>query len=465
MTTENDEPSTPQNIEAQGKIFDFIPEIKFDPVINGVLQLKITSINTLWINNQFHAFNDTCFNLFYRRINSQNRPNHHIDVDNIWRTQFIPVGSVGDDGTMYFKMKVFLYNYDFEFRLQTMNVTNNKWMTSSKIYTVNIPSFLKDENFNIGQRISFRNTNTFSTTDGEIMEILPDNMFKIKYLKYDSKKHGPRNFRSSYIETYNNIHLSRMYHKSTHMQYEIDLINTDSMDKNLLIQSENEHKINCFKALKNSLKKLCKIECDMTYGKERAIINWKGMNRFISKNIYDFLYNSDYKYSIDCIIDSFNDHRMNMINLRQSDIRTKYELLKMNIGNIISSVYQHENVWYGCDFCRCSIKEWDFVFQCTPNSYLNRHDYCVHCINSIITLNGELSNLLNELLVHQLISDCVKVIVDYVIGGVVLVKYNDNGMDNEDVIMDNKYEKCNKRKLNDNDVLFPIAKKRKLNVL
>ena len=76
-----------------------------------------------------------------------------------------------------------------------------------------------------------------------------------------------------------------------------------------------------------------------------------------------------------------------------------------------------------------SIKSWDFVFQCVDAKYTDRHDYCISCVHSVIKLNGQLTELLNEILAKEMIEDCIGVIVDYVIGRVVFTPLDTHKQD------------------------------------
>merc|ERR1712083_339634 len=78
----------------------------------------------------------------------------------------------------------------------------------------------------------------------------------------------------------------------------------------------------------------------------------------------------------------------------------------------------HDRIDYGCDWCRCGIKEWEMVFQCADAEYTDRHDYCKRCVGTVVILNQELNQLLLSLLRGDLIDDCVTLITEFVIGRV-----------------------------------------------
>ena len=441
--------------------FNFIPSIEVNDVVNGIIELQVTNILNLWENNQFGSMEDVCFKIVFRINNVNQNDDDDMHDNNIWKEKQILVGSVGDNGKMYLKTNVYLYQYEFEFYLKTMNVKTKKWMNkNSDIIKICIPSFLVDNDFKIGQEISYRAIDTFHTNYGKIVEILKDNFYKIKYFKYDDKKKGPRAYASSYIETTSNIHISRLYHQSTNEQFEIDLTSKKNLNKNLLAQTNDKHKLLIFNSIFNSLKPYSQNESCNIYGFEKAIINWKSMNTFITRNIFKYLYKSSFEYHVSCLIEGDKHNNLNMINLRQSDIRTKMYLMKNKIGNIIYKISMFNNTNYSCDWCRGSINEWDFVFQCINSKYIDRHDFCINCVNTIITLNKQLKNLLNKLLSKQLIIDCIQLIVHFVIGKVIYTQFQIESTQKNN-------NKKNKRKtMSDNDImLIPRnAKRRRLDL-
>ena len=113
-----------------------------------------------------------------------------------------------------------------------------------------------------------------------------------------------------------------------------------------------------------------------------------------------------------------------MANLRESDIRTKFELLRKGIGNVYVHPLMHHQLNYTCDWCLCFIDEFDFVFQCSGAQDLERHDYCMSCVGTVITMTQELNVFLKEILRTQLVPDCIRCIVDHAIGRMVVSQCN-----------------------------------------
>ena len=146
--------------------------------------------------------------------------------------------------------------------------------------------------------------------------------------------------------------------------------------------------------------------------------HYKGMTLFLTKHIFDMLYQKQYQYSVSCFIDG--DHEwIHFENVRQFDAekiyaRIKYlKLAKCDIDTIAS-----RNGAYSCDWCSIDMRDWNFMYPCKAH-YADQHYYCLNCTNTVITLNKELKKLLNQLLENELIDDCVQSIVDYVVGKVV----------------------------------------------
>eukprot|EP01084_Bolivina_argentea_P306341 529362_1 len=403
-------------------LYDFMPEITIEPVTTGVIYLQITNCESMWEKNRYSSMHDVCFQFVYRKIKT-NIYDTNNDIDELWKRRSILVGNTAYDGKLYIKVPIYLINYNIEFFIHCRNNKTNKFMTPSTKQTVNIPSFLVNNNYKLNDIIHFRDEQTFYTSQGKIVDILDDNKFKIFYYKYneinsDDDTQAIEPTKESWIPMHEVIHSSRIYHKGTDLQYEIDLIDSDKMETNLLIKRNDIESKNIFNVLINIYDEYSFNWCIEQYGDENGLCHWEAVSLFITKNIFDFLFAADFNYKINCLLDGDSHSVLRLNNLRQSDIRTKLELQKNKSGNVEVDMDEFDELSYRCDCCRTGLRDWHFVYQCSTKP-LDRHDFCLDCVNTVVSLNHELKSYLDEILDENVNNDCIQVIVSYVIGKVV----------------------------------------------
>ena len=386
----------------------------------------------MWAKNQFSSMHDICFEFVYRRIKT-NPHDKNPYIDDLWRSRNILVGSCSYDGNLYLKVAVYLIDYDIQFFIHCKNNKTDQFMTPSVLQTVNIPSFLLNNNYQINDIVSFRNDHTFYTTEGKIVEILDDNKFKISFFQFNinfdpSKDEMEENENENerdplpkvkWIESSEIVDISRIYHKGSNIQYEIDLIDPDSMFTNLLIKRNDIGSKRIFNALVHFYNRESFIYCYEHYGNEKLLYHFEAMSIFVSKNVFDFLFEPEFHYKVDCLLNGDHHHMLKFKNLRQADIRTKFELQQQRIGKVEVDVDEFNELSYQCDCCRTGIRDWNFVYQCSV-SPLDRHDVCLNCVNTVIQLNKELRRYLDEILNDDLNDDVIQVLVSFVIGNVIL---------------------------------------------
>ena len=68
-----------------------------------------------------------------------------------------------------------------------------------------------------------------------------------------------------WIESYQVIDKSRIYHYGTNMQYEIDLINSANMERNLLIKRNDQESGDIFRALLSANSRRSFLWCYQAY--------------------------------------------------------------------------------------------------------------------------------------------------------------------------------------------------------
>ena len=314
------------------------------------------------------------------------------------------VANVKYDGSIYIKVPIYLIDYKIEFYIRCRNSKTSEYMAKSETTTVNIPSFLLENNYKVDEIVQFRDEETFYTSPGKIVDILDENKYKIAYYKHSAKQ--------ELVIAHETVHVSRIYRKGTEMQYEIDLIPTNKMKQNLLIRRHDTESQIIFKTLVNVYYFQSFAFCLDQYGDEEAVSYYEGLAVFVAKYIFDCLYEPQFYYKVDCLLDGDRHSVLHLRNLRQSHIATKLEM------KVAMTAEQYDRICYQCDCCGTGIRDYDFVYQCSADP-LNRHDFCLNCVNTVIVLNGELRTYLDEVLNDNLNNDCIQMIISYVIGNVV----------------------------------------------
>ena len=395
----------------------------------------------------------------------------HPSIDKIWRVKDMLICNVSDDGECQIRVPIYLYSYNFEFGIKTKDTSTNKWWPRSKTQTIKIPSFLNENIFDIGDMINFRNSLNCRMSTGKIMEKIGDTQnYKILYQKWDKDK-------DEHIPTELIIHSSNICRKSNN-EMMVEINDDTDMINNLLIQRNDELSINIFDAIKNHYEVLTQSESYEMYGKEHYTKHWENMADFITKSVFDYLFEPQFEYKVACFMDDTykKNNYLVMNNLRAKDIANDYEMLKKqkngderNNNNNENVVDSFDLIEYGCDWCRGLITEWQFVYSCNGENWDNVHDICLFCTNTVIVLNKELHKLLSNILKDNLNRDCISEIVHFTIGKVIYTEFDstddDELLQNDLMVLDQNEDgnrNSRKRKLGDIDDI-PDAKRRRLN--
>eukprot|EP01084_Bolivina_argentea_P105826 189518_1 len=287
--------------------FDFIPTIECPTSANnGVIAIQITNIKEFWKHGRFKHMHEKCIQLIYKKHSDANT-----DIDNQWRCRNILLGNINSNGSFHLKLPVHLHHYTIQFSCQAIDVKTQKFMSKSTFHTVNIPSFLADTSYNIGDVISFRDENTFYVQNGKIKKTLPDNKFKLGYVEYNENMGEPQQ-KHAWIEKECIIDKSRIYREGLDLQYEIDMIDPSEMHKLLLIQRNDEESIDVFDCLYDFYTSQTLTHCVEMFGFGESLIYWESMGIFVAKNIFDFLYAKQFHYKVNCLMNPHNDGRLCM---------------------------------------------------------------------------------------------------------------------------------------------------------
>ena len=416
--------------------YDMTPVVESGETVNGVVQLKLNMDD--FRRDQFHYYETTEFELSYRCVPVTACVTDPL-VESVWQTRRISISSINQEqqpAELYLKVAVRLYAFKLQFTLRAWNVSRDCWMSCSKVYAVEIPSFLRDARFKVGQSIKFRKVGQWGVTSGTIAAKIANNRFQVKHPTRTHLVNGIDGPFWMYKDSTTELDVSRLYHTSKKAHFVVDLVDKTVMYRHLLVRNDDELANDTFNVIREAMDAYSRSETIIRegldaysrsyYKGQKAVMHQRSMSTFVAKEVFDMLSVPQNKFSVDCLLNGDAHCGLKMLNLRESDIRTKHELLRKGIGNVYYHPLMHHQLHYACDWCCCDIDEFDFVFQCSGAQYVDRHDYCMSCVGTDITMTQELNVLLNEVLRTQLVPDCIRCIVDHVIGRLVVSKAHTN---------------------------------------
>ena len=426
--------------------FDFIPDIETcSETNNGILKINIKNIDELWLHNEYDQYQVylPCLKLFCKSIYDTN-----IEKEIEWQTLDILIGNIKDEGIFFLLLEAQLDCYKFIFKLQAHDKIKNKWMTETKQYIVNVPSFQIDIEYQINEWVDFRKIGEFQPLSAQIIDINNEtNMFKLKYFEYDEEKDD-----GSYDEKMINVSIDRLYKESINNQYVTRVHSPQRMENDLLIKQNDKIRIKIWYELHKHYLVESLTFCYDSYDPDSTLIHYKSMSYFITQNIYQFLFEPIWDFKINCFI-NYYDGCLQLKNVRKTQIELMYENPDYfdnndnnnnNNGDIIANFENYDNICYTCDWCWVDMSEYDYYYSCCININ-DKHDICLNCVSRVIRLNAELKIHLRSILDKQLIIDCIDQIAQFVIGGVRVIYNNKQKLCNKRNLWNTN--KCNKRKL------------------
>ena len=415
--TGNDAQQVLDFLEEDEEEFNFIADIVCDQSANnGVLKIECTNIDELWIHNEYEPTEPycPCFKVFCKCVCNMD------DRNKIkWDEITILVGNVGDDGTFYLLLEVQLDSYNFIFQIQAHDKKANKWMDKTeKEFIVNVPSFLFDIKYEKDEWVDFRKIGEYQPRDAQIIDILDNDMYKLRYDEYDESKDD-----ESFIEKKIIVDLSRLYKKSINNQFVTRVHSPQRLENDLLIKTSDKQSITIF----NTLFSFYVIEAVKYCGElyvgddaDKILIHYKPMAYFVSLNIFEFIFKSEFEFKVNCFI-NYYDGCMKLNTVRRNHIKLHIDHpIKLDV--LESDAAAFNDITYTCDFCMIDMSEYDYYYSCDIDVN-DKHDVCLNCVSRVIRLNAELKVILTSLLKDHLIIDCIDIIANFVIGGVRVIDF------------------------------------------
>ena len=452
----------------------FIPKLEGRVLIKGTIELKVNNVDIWWESfadswgEEIHAEyqKSECWKLNYRITSAI--PSFSTWINHEWKQQSLPWHTVdiNELGKFNINAPQFLIDYKIELSLECLPFKSKVWTKQSNICEVTIPAFTAwYDKFQVDQEVEFLAPDKF-ITEGDIIEILEDNKYKLRYEVWDDEE-------LNYEVLQCIKHVSEIYYPE---QSVVARIFKDEEVIYQLLTRQNKDELKLFIAIRDSVKLTTEIDRASFQPFEYFYHQIRPMQEFIAKNVMEFIGFPEFDIRIKCLVDDLNHGYATMQNVRTFDIRQDLGLLSNTALEQVDVTdverYEDVSVWrtsgagYGCNICRSRDIEWNYMFICDAQDCTKKHHFCMHCIATTLRLHCELKDVLMDELKGELIKDCIKVICDCVIG---TVHYSDIKGSKDDICMVDvsKIEIkgvsniCNRKRKIENDSLC-LVKRRKL---
>eukprot|EP01084_Bolivina_argentea_P204959 350123_1 len=376
---------------------------------NGIVEILINNLNALYdkLNascNGADILDDPAEDILIIHCTFPENLQHYSD------SVYIEHVNLSQHGQIYVKFPVqymhpYFVNVSIQGHSHSVVIQNNTktiitTFPISQYKKLRIASFLSYDGYKIGEIVRVRHPISNKIIDGQISNVFND-VYQVNH-KY-------------------NIPISSIYPHTTDLKYTIKWVTIcNGINLNLYC-----HKFCLCKGVKGIM---CAIfdffENDRCFGcgYDTWLINYGANDRyyletlsnFLVQNICEFLFEVAYEYNIDCLVNEF-------------DGRLKFD----NVGKYYLT--QQECIIH-CDCCGAPLNEFDFAYFCDgihkkqkiQKIPKNPHKVCIECVCTTFNAWDELEPLLRQLLHDKLDSDCIKIIIDYVIGKICMTYIGDN---------------------------------------
>jgi len=122
------------------------------------------------------------------------------------------------------------------------------------------------------------------------------------------------------------VHLSRLYKLSIDNQYVTRVHSPCTMEHIAFIKRDDVLAKDIWTALEEHYFDEAITWCYDMYDEEEVLVHHKAVSYFVSKNIFDFLFEPHWDYRVNCFIND-RDGCLSMMNIRQSTIRKNFDLI------------------------------------------------------------------------------------------------------------------------------------------
>eukprot|EP01084_Bolivina_argentea_P061489 112375_1 len=381
------------------------PRLQVGKPRNGTIKIQI--LNDFLIHNS----RDMQFELAYKYKYNKIKTN----TTTQWQTTYFDSNVLTKKGIFWLKIALKLHENEITFRIRAKYTLNlSDWFEWSKKYMLAIPSSLIDMTYTIGEVIYYRNPNEYTSSQyGTVINIFDD--YHLKIMNKQTNKEliiaAERVFPKFEITNMRLVDISSQQNKW-------------NVHQNLILHCYDENILDIYI-------ELIEIYCENCYngyytgtGRDFHLIKRNSMSKlyfdtigkFMAKHIMEFVIKPEFKWKIGCRL----NHKHGLIyfdDMRSAMIRHDMQEQKTNKSANIDG----QSKW--CDLCYIRIEQLHCIYICGA-VLTDIHDYCLNCINIMITQHDELQELLKEIFksanheVSNINTDCIQIMVDFIIGRV-----------------------------------------------
>ena len=421
--------------QQNGQIVSFIPEVTVSLSRGGLVQITVTNIRKYWENNppkcDFEHRLAVLFGVNF--ADSEHFTNiREIEIES---GRIPPV----NDYAMHLQAPRFLRPYRLGLSFSAFNTQTEQCMERGETHVVDVPSIwtLNDNQLQIGAEIEFKTESESTTESARIMEVLPDNKYKLLH-----------NDKEIICDA------SRMYEILPGKRSTVNLIgDKEDIIKTLLIRRFDELCISAYNQIIDGLQcnrdLMTKSFIFMCRFDRHPLVSFWPICHLMAYNIIGYLFEPQFNHSVHCLMDINHPKPLKLVNEWHYHHELQIEL--QSKGFLFEP-----DLPMSCDSCTLPFSQWDFFFVDQDTNIEEAHQYCCHCILNVIKLNRIVKNTLCDVLSEQLNADCIDEIVQCLIGKVIYSECN--------TLQKSGNSKEIKKRVVGNVACYkPNAKKRKLN--
>eukprot|EP01084_Bolivina_argentea_P039457 72918_1 len=363
-------------------------KLNIEESINGITKFQI--LNDFLVNNT-------------KKLQFQFK--HHISTNSKWKSVYFTCNKITKRGHFWIRMRMFLYSYQIKCKIRAKYAdnTDTKWFDWSKQYIINIPSSLVNNKCKVGEYIKYRPKHEFYANGrGKIVQILDDDYLKIKTI--ENKE--------------NIVHTSQLSTTRISYNYLIEIIDNKCkwiVDQRFILQNNDLDVLNLYILLSDIY---CGYAAKYVCYNVFTTLNgpYNDVGKYVSGNVIGFLYSLKYIWKIGCRLN--HEHGLlKLYSLMNHFTCTNIESSILGVNNGVKADSTTE--W--CDICHVSSNIFLSTFHCDAE-IVEAHDYCMKCVNGMITQHNQLIELLEEILIKDDVNhNCIEIIVTFVVGKVVKV--------------------------------------------
>eukprot|EP01083_Nonionella_stella_P004030 11595_1 len=282
---------------------------------------------------------------------------------------------------------------------------SQQWMQCGEILTVKVLSSLITSQFQVDSYVKFRPPNSEHFYYGKIKSISTDKSTNIDnelLVVCTIKDHNGR--------VWDNIPRKVLLQILADDYIDLCILDRNYADFELLFRSNQltTDQFNVYCALVECGMNICMANGEIIVHGERVNqTDISAEGRCVAYNVMNMLLDCDkrdYNLKLNCLKDCGA-----YLHTKQAMTTVQYRI----------GIKQTQDWSYGCDICRTSVNEYDYMFHCDNVKELT-HDFCVLCAHEMVRKHKQLTQLLYPILLehNSLNVFCIDILVSFMVGKV-----------------------------------------------